>query len=82
MKSSCQQGFAVSDAPGEGPSFPLLASGGPLACGTVTELRLGGSSIKKPNTERQVLGFALNKVPFIAVNIIVTNACASAHVGQ
>ena len=51
FETRCQQGVSVSDAPGEGPSLPLLASRGPLAYGRVTQLRLVCLSLKKPNTE-------------------------------
>ena len=61
----CQQGCAVSDTPGKGPFLPLLASGGPLPWGCVTELRLVSSVLKKPNTKRRVSGFVWDKVPFL-----------------
>ena len=65
LKSRCQQGSAVSDAQGRvllGPSFSFWR---PFSLSHVTELWLFQSSLKKPNTERWVLGFVWDEVLFL-----------------
>ena len=82
FETRCQQDSAVSDAPGEGPTLPLLASGGPLACPMLLNSGLSGHPSRSQIPRDECWALSGTRCRSSTVNTIITHVCASAHDGR